>query len=137
MFYIILFIIVSLFEVYLVIKIGRLIGAFYTIAILLGTAVIGIIMAKLEGFSLVNKVKREFKENASMTDTVIECVFVFLGALLMILPGFLTDILGFLFIIPPTRRYFAARVSVRFRNKVEQMIEKKKKEMLEKGKFKK
>jgi len=125
MFYIILFIIVSLSEVYLMIKIGRLVGALYTTLILFATAIIGIILARLEGYALVNRIKKEFTQGALMTDSVIEVIFVFLGAFLMVLPGFLTDIIGFLFIIPPTRRYFTARVGVKFRSKIEEIIEKK------------
>ncbi|NQT23626.1 MAG: FxsA family protein [Candidatus Omnitrophica bacterium] len=136
MFYIILFIIVSLSEVYLMIKIGRLVGALYTTLILFATAIIGIILARLEGYALVNRIKKEFTQGALMTDSVIEVIFVFLGAFLMVLPGFLTDIIGFLFIIPPTRRYFTARVGVKFRSKIEEIIEKKKKEIIEKGKLK-
>ncbi|HPM42900.1 MAG TPA: FxsA family protein, partial [Candidatus Omnitrophota bacterium] len=55
---------------------------------------------------------------------------VIAGAFLLVLPGFLTDILAFIFIIPPTRRYFAARVNPNFRKKMEDLVEKKRREFL-------
>ena len=134
MFYVLLFIAGAIAEVYLMLIVAQLIGAFHTILIMVITAVIGIFFAKLEGFGLLNKVKKEFKEDLEMTDSVIECLFVFIGVFFMVLPGFLTDALGVLFIIPPTRIYFTKRVSPRFRSKIESAIDKKKEEFIAKKK---
>lgn len=116
---------VTVGEIYLSIKIGQALGLARTIIIMVGIAAIGLFMAKLEAFAIIKKVEREFKAKESMTDSAIELVFVVSGALLLILPGFITDAIGFLFIIPPTRAYFANRVSPAFRHRIEDIVEKK------------
>ena len=121
-------------EIYLSIKIGASLGAFRTVMILLGVAVVGLFLAKLEVFALMKRIEAEFKANASMTDAAIELVFVVFGAILLFVPGVITDVLAFLFIIPPPRAYFAARVSPNFRRKIEEVVEKKRAEFLAKKK---
>ncbi len=121
-------------EFYLSIKIGAALGAFRTVMIMVGVAVVGLFLAKLEAFALIKRVEGEFKANAPMTDASIEIVFVAFGAILLLIPGFITDAIGFLFIIPPTRAYFAARVSPGFRRRIEETVEKKRAEFLSKSK---
>ena len=120
-------------EVYLLIKVGTAIGAFKTTMILVGTAVLGLILAQLEGFAIVRKLTIKLKANEPLTDPAIECVFLIAGAFLLILPGFISHLIGFLFIIPPTRRYFAVRVSPGFRRKIEEIAEKKRQEFTAKS----
>ena len=132
---IILFIVALLAgEIYLSIKIGAAIGALRTIFIMLLVTLAGLFMAKLEGFAIARRFDDEIKSNKSMTDTAVELVFVVTGALLLILPGFLTDVVAFLFILPPTRRYFASRVNPSFRKKIETLVEKKRREFLSRKK---
>ena len=115
-------------EIYLSIKIGASIGAFRAIMIMVITAVIGLFLAQLEAFALIRRVEGRFKANGPMTDEAIEIVFVAFGAILLLIPGFITDVIAFLFIIPPPRAYFAARVSPGFRRKIEEVVEKKRAE---------
>jgi len=117
-------------EIYISVKIGMAIGALKTVAIMVLVTVFGLLFAKLEGFAMARRFDEEIKANKSMTDTAVELVFVIAGAFLLVLPGFLTDILAFIFIIPPTRRYFAARVNPNFRKKMEDLVEKKRREFL-------
>jgi len=121
-------------EIYLSIKIGAAFGALRTVMALIGVAIVGLFLAKLEIFALMKRIEGEFKANAPMTDASIELVFVVFGVILLFVPGVITDVLAFLFIIPPTRAYFAARVSPGFRRKIEETVEKKRAEFLAKKK---
>lgn len=121
-------------EIYLSIRIGQAIGAFKTVMIMLGVAVVGLLLAQLEAFALVKRLEREYKANGQMTDTAIELLFVVCGAILFILPGFITDALAFLFILPPTRAYFTNRVTPAFRHRIEDIVEKKRLELSSKQK---
>lgn len=119
---------VILGEIYLSIKIGQAIGAFKTVLVMVGVALAGLFLARLEIYALVNRIGREFKANSSMTDTAIELCFVVMGMILLFIPGFLTDVIAFLFIIPPTRSYFTARISPAFRRRIDDIVEKKRAE---------
>lgn len=121
-------------EVYLSIRIGEWIGAWKTVLIMVGLAAAGLFLAKLEAFALIKRLEAEFKAGASMTDASVEITLLIIGAVLLVIPGFITDIIAFLFILPPTRAWCASRVSPKFRHKVEQSVEKKRRELLERAK---
>ena len=116
---VILFIIgIPLIEIYLMIKVGGIIGAFNTIFLIFFTAVAGIFFARLEGFRALRSGFQQIVKNEMPIYEIISGAALAFAALLLIIPGFLTDLIGFLLIIPITRKFFIKSISSKFnRNK--------------------
>ena len=100
-----LIILVPVIEIYLLIKIGSQIGAFTTIFLIFTTAIVGIYYAKYEGLNTLKSGFNQLSKNESPTFEIISGAAIAFAALLLIIPGFVTDILGFLIIFPITRRF--------------------------------
>ena len=98
-------IIVPIIEIYLFIKIGSEIGAFTTIFFIFATAVIGVYYAKYEGLNTLKSGFEQLRRNVAPTYEMISGAAIALGALLLIIPGFVTDALGFLIIFPISRKF--------------------------------
>ena len=98
----VLFLIISIpiIEIYLFIKIGSYIGAFNTISLILVTAIIGIIYARYEGFNTLKSGMSQLIKNQIPIYEIISGAVLAFAAVLLILPGFATDIIGFLLIFP-------------------------------------
>ena len=101
---------IPLIEIYLFIKVGSSIGAFNTISLILITAIIGIIYAKYEGFNTLKSGMSQLVKNQLPVYEIISGAALAFAALLLILPGFATDFLGFLLIFPPTRKLLFKKV---------------------------
>ena len=115
---VILFIIcIPLIEIYLMIKVGGMIGAFYTIFLILFTAITGVYFAKLAGLSTIRSGFNQLIKNKIPIYEIISGAALAFAALLLIIPGFLTDIFGFLLIIPVTRKFFIKSISSKFKKK--------------------
>ena len=91
-------------EIYLFIKIGTQIGAITTILLIFTTAVVGIYYAKHEGLNTLKSGFAQLKRNEPPTFEIISGAAIAFAALLLILPGFATDVIGFLIIFPISRR---------------------------------
>ena len=100
-----LIILVPVIEIYLLIKIGSQIGAFTTIFLIFTTAIVGIYYAKYEGLNTLKSGFNQLSKNEAPTFEIISGAAIAFAALLLIIPGFVTDILGFLIIFPITRRF--------------------------------
>ena len=117
---VILFIIgIPLIEIYLMIKVGGVIGAFNTIFLIFFTAVTGIFFARLEGFRALRSGFQQIVKNEIPIYEIISGAALAFAALLLIIPGFLTDLIGFLLIIPITRKFFIKSISSKFNRKKE------------------
>ena len=115
---VILFIIgIPLIEIYLMIKVGGVIGAFNTIFLIFFTAIIGIYFAKLEGLNTIRSGFNQLVKNQIPIYEIISGATLAFAALLLIIPGFLTDLFGFLLIIPITRKFFIRSISSSFHKK--------------------
>ena len=115
---VILFIItIPLIEIYLMIKVGGVIGAFNTIFLIFFTAAAGIYFARLAGLSTLKSGFNQLIKNEIPVYEIISGAALAFAALLLIIPGFLTDIIGFLLIIPITRKIFIKSISSKFKNK--------------------
>ena len=113
-------ILIPMIEIYLFIKIGSQIGAITTILLIFTTAVVGIYYAKYEGLNTLKSGFTQIKKNEAPTYEIMSGAAIALAALLLIIPGFATDILGFLLIIPITRKIIFNRFQKKFnRNKKE------------------
>ena len=105
----ILIIAIPLIEIYLFIKIGSVIGAFNTIALIIITALTGIIYARHEGFNTLRSGFSQLVRNEVPIYEIISGAAIALAAFFLILPGFATDFLGFLLIFPFTRKLIIGR----------------------------
>jgi len=115
---VILFIIgIPLIEIYLMIKVGGVIGAFNTIFLIFFTAVAGIFFARLEGFRALRSGFQQLVKNELPIYEIISGAALAFAAFLLIIPGFLTDIIGFLLIFPITRKMFIKKISYKFNKK--------------------
>ena len=115
---VILFIIgIPLIEIYLMIKIGGVIGAFNTIFLIFFTAITGIFFASLEGLNTIKSGFNQLIKNEIPIYEIISGAALAFAALLLIIPGFLTDIFGFLLIIPITRKIFIGAISSKYSKK--------------------
>ena len=99
-------ILVPIMEIYLLIKIGSQIGAITTILLIFSTAVIGVYYAKYEGLNTLKSGFVQLSKNETPAYEVISGAAIAIAALLLIIPGFATDIFGFLIIFPITRKFF-------------------------------
>ena len=115
---------VPLVEIYIMIKIGHIIGAFNTIFLILFTAFAGIYYAKLEGLNTLRSGFQQLVKNELPFYEIISGAALALAAVLLIFPGFLTDIIGLMLIIPPTRKLFIKFISskIKKRDKTESDI---------------
>ena len=108
---ILLILLVPIVEIYLFIKIGSQIGAFNTISLILITAVIGLYYAKYEGLNTLRSAISQIVKNEVPIYEIISGAALAFAAILMILPGFLTDAVGLLIIFPWTRKIFFKKIS--------------------------
>ena len=108
---------IPILEIYLFIKIGSQIGAFNTILLIFVTAIIGVYYAKYEGINTVRSGITQIIKNETPAYEIISGAAIAFAAILLIFPGFATDILGFLFIFPTTRKLIFGSLSNKFKNK--------------------
>ena len=114
----VLFIIgIPVIEIYLLIKVGGIIGALNTILLIFFTAITGVYFAKIEGLSTLKSGFSQLVRNEIPVYEIISGAALAFAALLLIIPGFLTDIVGFLLIIPITRKFFIKFISSKFNKK--------------------
>ena len=117
---ILLFIVlIPIIEIYLFIKIGSEIGALTTILLIFITAVVGVYYAKYEGLNTIRSGFMQMVKKEVPAYEIISGAAIAFGAILLIFPGFATDILGFLIILPITRRLIFGKISTKFQNKKE------------------
>ena len=116
---VILFIIgIPIIEIYLIIKVGGIIGAANTIFLIFFTAVTGVYFARLAGLNAMRSGFNQLMKNELPIYEIISGATLAFAALLLIIPGFLTDFIGFLLIIPITRKFFISTISSKFKKKV-------------------
>ena len=104
-------------EIYLMIKVGAIIGALNTILLIFFTAITGVYFAKIAGLSTLRSGFNQLIKNEIPIYEIISGAALAFAAFLLILPGFLTDVVGFLLIIPITRKVFIKLVAAKFNTK--------------------
>ena len=105
---------IPLIEIYLFIKIGGQIGAFNTISLILITAVVGVIYARYEGFNTLRSGISQLVRNEVPIYEIISGAAITFAALLLIIPGFATDLIGLVLIFPPTRKILMSSFSKKY-----------------------
>jgi len=125
---------IPLIEIYLMIKVGGIVGAFNTIFLIFFTAITGVYFAKLAGLNAIRSGVGQLMKNEMPVYEIISGAALAFAALLLIIPGFLTDLFGFLLILPITRKLFIKSISSNLEKKknnediIEGSIEEDKKE---------
>ena len=109
-------ILVPIIEIYLFIKIGAQIGAFNTISLIFITAIIGIIYARYEGLNTLKSGFSQLIKNELPAYEIISGAAIAFASLLLILPGFATDVIGFLLIFPLTRKLIFGKYINKFKD---------------------
>jgi UPF0716 protein FxsA len=109
-------ILVPVIEIFLLIKIGSQIGAVTTILLIFTTAIVGIYYAKYEGLNTLKSGFEQISKNKTPTYEMLSGAAIAFAALLLIIPGFATDIIGFLMIFPMSRNFLFKKFFVKFKN---------------------
>jgi len=100
-----LFILVPIIELYILLEVGKKIGVFFTIAMVIFTGVVGAYLVKTQGFNLLFAIKTKINSGIIPTDSLTEGLLVLIGGIFLITPGLITDMIGFLLIIPQSRLF--------------------------------
>jgi len=112
-------ILIPIVEIYLFIKIGSQIGAINTIILILATAIVGIYYAKYEGLNTLRSGMTQMIKNQIPARELISGAAIAFAAILLIIPGFATDLIGFLLIMPITRQLILSKLNKKFEKKRE------------------
>ena len=110
---------IPIIEIYLFIKVGSQIGAFNTIFLIFITAFFGVVYARYEGFNTLKSGMAQIVKNELPVYEIISGAALAFAALLLIFPGFATDLLGLLIVFPPTRKLILKKVSIKNESKME------------------
>ena len=110
-------ILIPIIEIYLLIKIGSQIGAIATILLIFSTAIIGVYYAKYEGLNTIKSGFIQLSKNEAPAFEILSGAAIAFAALLLIVPGFVTDIMGFSLIFPPSRKLIFKNLSKKFSKK--------------------
>ncbi|MDA2919564.1 FxsA family protein [Desulfobacterota bacterium AH_259_B03_O07] len=102
----ILFIGVPLLEIAILVKIGTFIGFWPTMLIVIVTGILGATLARIEGFIVLNKIRNELQLGKIPAEELIDGFLILVGGIVLLTPGLLTDLLGFLILIPWSRNIF-------------------------------
>ena len=116
---IILIIAIPLIEIYLFIKIGSQIGAINTIALILITALLGVWYARFEGFNTLKSGITQLRNNELPIYEIVSGAAITIAAVMLIIPGFATDVFGILLIFPYSRKILLSKISEKYKRKNE------------------
>ena len=109
-----LFILVPLLELYILIKIGGYLGAFPTVALVVFMALLGIVLARFEGLRTLQQIRHSLAQGIVPAEEMVDGVLIFIGGILLIIPGVLTDLFALVLLIPYTRTIFKRWLRRRF-----------------------
>jgi len=112
--FLLLFLLVPLAEIYFLIVVGGWIGAFPTVALVVLTAVLGAALARHQGLATLQRLQQTIGRGEPPALEMLEGALLLIGALLLLTPGFFTDLAGFACLIPATRRWLALKAVKRF-----------------------
>ena len=114
-----LFIGLPLLELYILIKIGSYLGAFTTIALIIFSGVLGLLLARFEGLRTLHQIRQSLSQGIVPAEEMVDSVLIFVGGILFVVPGVITDIAALVLLIPFTRTIFKRWLRRRFDRAVE------------------
>jgi UPF0716 protein FxsA len=109
-----LFTIIPLIELFILIKIGTVIGALWTILIVVGTGVTGALLARHHGFGVWRRIQERMQQGLFPADELLDGLLILIAGVVLITPGIITDVLGFTLLIPFTRQLYKRWLKKRF-----------------------
>ncbi|CAM3965213.1 membrane protein FxsA [Bacillus cereus] len=98
-----LLILIPAIEITVLIGSSHIIGLWSTFAMIVFTGVVGVYLAKRQGFKVLREIQSKLNRGEMPGAAVLDGIFVFVGGILLVLPGYVTDVMGFIFVIPITR----------------------------------
>ena len=108
------FIVLPILEMYILIEVGSFIGAFNTIGLVLLTALLGLILLRQQGFQTLLNARNKLMQAELPTEEIVTGIFLAVGGALLLTPGFITDFIGFMCLLPFTRRFLMSLIATSF-----------------------
>ena len=112
-------VIIPAIEIGILLFFGQLIGVLPTVLLILTTGIIGAYLAKQQGLATIRKVQDNMTQGMMPGEALLDGVCILVGGTLLLTPGFVTDITGFLLLAPPTRKYFKQWLTKFFRRRMD------------------
>lgn len=109
----VIFLVVPIIEIYLLIQVGQVIGAGWTIFLVVFTAVIGVWLLRIQGLSTLTRAQHKLQQNELPAREILEGMGLVVAGALLLTPGFFTDTVGFFLLFPPTRIWLVSRIASR------------------------
>ncbi len=109
----VIFLVVPIIEIYLLIQVGQVIGAGWTIFLVVFTAVIGVWLLRIQGLSTLTRAQQKLQQNELPAREILEGMGLVVAGALLLTPGFFTDTVGFFLLFPPTRIWLVSRIASR------------------------
>ena len=116
---ILIFIVVPLMEILLLIEIGSRIGTLNTISIIIITGILGGYMMRQQGFAILANIRMDLSQGRMPTGELINGALVLVGGILLLTPGFFTDAVGFVFLIPGSRAFVRKKIQLLIQRKID------------------
>jgi UPF0716 protein FxsA len=110
----VLFVLVPVAEIYLLVTVGSAIGAFPTVTLVILTALAGAHLARMQGMSTMLRIRENLDQGFMPAEELLDGVLIFLAGMVLLTPGFLTDIAGLLILLPATRNLFKKWLRTKF-----------------------
>jgi len=107
---VVVFTIVPLIEVLLLLEVGSAIGTLNTILLIVLTGILGAYLMRLQGFAVLRKIQRDIGQGIPPANHIVQGGIILAGGILLLTPGFFTDAIGFLLLIPQSRRYILQKI---------------------------
>jgi UPF0716 protein FxsA len=98
-----LFTLIPVAEIYLIIKLGGFLGAFNTVAIIIITGFAGAALARMQGLQTMIRVRQSLEQGIVPAEEMVDALLIFIAGIVLLTPGFITDLAGLLLLFPPTR----------------------------------
>ena len=114
------FTVIPFLELYLLLTVGKYLGPLNTIMIVIITAFFGALLAKVQGLRTMLRVKESMLQGQMPAEELIDALLIFAAGVVLLTPGFITDLAGFLILIPYTRSMLKRWVRIRFQNWINQ-----------------
>lgn len=114
------FTLIPITEIYLLIKMGGALGAFNTILVVICTAIVGAYLARLQGTKTYKQIQANLNQGKMPAEELFDAVIIFAAGLVLLTPGFLTDIFGLLLLFPSSRKYFKNWLRKKYSEKLSQ-----------------
>jgi len=106
----VIFLVVPIVEIYLLIQVGQVIGALWTVLLVVLTAVIGVWLLKIQGMSTLQRAQQKMQNGQMPAQEMLEGLGLVLAGAFLLTPGFFTDSIGFLLLLPPTRAWLVGKL---------------------------